>query len=183
MIKRAFDIVASATAMVVLSPAFAAVAINNAVNGQDNIYTVDRLGRGGAPFKMYKFKTMNDDCDPQTGELLPDEDRVYKGAKWIRAAGLDELPQLWNILKGDMSFVGPRPHSPEEGEHYRAHGLERVYDHRPGLTGPWQVYAIGRRTSFEEHLTKNADYTGTLREDASLLARTPAVLVKGHDIG
>jgi sugar transferase EpsL len=138
MIKRAFDIAVSASALVFLSPTILVLALLVRWRlGSPVLFVQSRPGRDGAPFRMIKFRTMTDARDPD-GVLLPDADRLVPFGLWLRRTSLDELPELWNVLRGDMSLVGPRPlltaylplYSPEQA---RRHAV------RPGLTGLAQV--------------------------------------------
>ncbi|MDR0357267.1 MAG: sugar transferase [Clostridiales Family XIII bacterium] len=133
-VKRLLDVACSAFLLVALSPVFAALALLVAVRlGRPVIFRQERPGRDGRIFEMYKFRTMTDGRAGD-GELLPDADRLTSFGEALRRASLDELPELINILKGDMSFVGPRPllvryltrYSPEQA---------RRHEVRPGLTG------------------------------------------------
>ena len=111
-VKRVLDIILSFFSLVILSPIMAVVALSvRIVMGKPVIFTQQRLGLRNKEFKIYKFRTMNDKRDDK-GELLPDEERLTKLGEILRKTSLDELPQLWNILKGDISFVGPRPMLP-----------------------------------------------------------------------
>lgn len=138
MIKRLFDIVASACGLLLLSPVIAIVAwqIRRKL-GSPVLFRQVRPGLNGKPFEMIKFRTMRDAVDAQ-GNPLPDSERMTPFGSFLRASSLDELPELWNVLKGDMSLVGPRPllmeylplYSPEQ---YRRHEV------RPGVSGWAQV--------------------------------------------
>lgn len=110
-IKRLFDICASFLALVVLSPLFLVICIVNLFTPECSVFfSHERRGRRGKPFTIYKFQTMkNNTPNCATGELENPEQYITKFGKFLRKTSLDELPQLWNILKGDMSFVGPRP--------------------------------------------------------------------------
>src|SRR5690554_6966528 len=138
MIKRLFDILASATALVLLSPVIAIVAWQiSRKMGSPVRFRQTRPGLNGRPFQMVKFRTMKDAVDAE-GNPLPDSERLTPFGQFLRSSSLDELPELWNVLKGDMSLVGPRPllmeylplYSPEQ---YRRHEV------RPGITGCAQV--------------------------------------------
>jgi len=138
MLKRLFDLAAAATALLLLSPVFALVAWKVRKNlGAPVLFRQQRPGRDGKPFEMIKFRTMRDAVDAQ-GNVLPDAQRMTPFGSFLRASSLDELPELWNVLKGEMSLVGPRPllleylplYSPEQ---YRRH------DVRPGVTGWAQI--------------------------------------------
>lgn len=139
--KRLFDIVVSFFALILLSPLFAIIcAINLCTPDCKVFFSHERRGRSGKPFKIYKFQTMkNSTPNCATNELENPEEYITKFGKILRKTSLDELPQLWNILNGDMSFVGPRPLISSE---IRAHRLRLeygVYRFRPGLTGWAQI--------------------------------------------
>lgn len=133
--KRAIDVTASGGVLLVLALPLCAVTLwlHFANKGAGAFFRQERPGKNGKIFKILKFKTMTDERDAQ-GNLLPDEDRLTKVGRFVRSTSIDELPQLWNVLKGDMSLIGPRPllieylplYSPE---HYRRHEI------RPGITG------------------------------------------------
>jgi len=136
--KRLMDIAGSATGLLVLAIPLLVVGILVALRlGRPVLFKQMRAGRNGQPFKMIKFRTMTEGRDSD-GNLLADAERLTPFGHWLRASSLDELPELWNVLKGDMSLVGPRPllldylplYSPEQG---RRHSV------RPGLTGWAQV--------------------------------------------
>lgn len=138
MIKRLFDVVAATGALLLLSPVIVLVAWKVRKNlGSPVLFRQQRPGRDGKTFEMVKFRTMRDAVDEQ-GNVLPDSERMTPFGSFLRASSLDELPELWNVLKGDMSLVGPRPllveylplYSPEQ---YRRH------DVRPGVTGWAQI--------------------------------------------
>ena len=113
-IKRAFDVVVSGLGLILLSPLFALVALQIKIGSKGPVfYTQKRIGLYGIPFRIYKFRTMIDHAENGTPQLTLDHDpRITKIGKWLRKYRLDELPQLWNILRGDMSIVGPRPERP-----------------------------------------------------------------------
>ena len=138
MLKRAFDIAASASALIVLSPVLAITAHKVKKNlGSPVLFRQVRPGLDGKPFEMIKFRTMKDAVD-KNGNLLPDNERLTKFGKKLRATSLDELPELWNVLKGDMSIVGPRPLLMEYLPLYNAEQAKR-HNVRPGITGYAQV--------------------------------------------
>lgn len=150
--KRAIDVLASGGALLVLSVPLAAVTVwlHFANKGAGAFFRQERPGKGGKIFKVVKFKTMTDERDAE-GNLLPDADRLTKVGRFIRSTSIDELPQLWNVLKGDMSLIGPRPllvkylplYSPEQA---------RRHDVRPGITGWAQCHgrnAISWTKKFE----------------------------------
>lgn len=136
--KRIFDVLASSLALLLFSPVLAAVALLIRYKlGSPVLFRQSRPGRNCQPFKMIKFRTMTDAREPD-GCLLPDADRLNDFGRFLRASSLDELPELWNVFKGDMSLVGPRPllmeylplYSPEQA---------RRHEVRPGITGWAQV--------------------------------------------
>jgi len=138
MVKRTFDLIVAALALCIFSPIILFIAWQvRRKMGSPVLFYQTRPGLNGIPFRMYKFRTMTDERDAQ-GLLLPDSERLTRFGRWLRATSLDELPELWNVLRGDMSLVGPRPllmeylprYSPEQ---YRRHEV------RPGITGWAQV--------------------------------------------
>ena len=161
--KRGFDLLLSGTGLVLSSPLWLLVAV--AIKMEDGgpvFYTQDRVGMGGRIFQVYKFRSMVPDAEKQTGPVQATENdpRVTSVGKWLRATAMDELPQLWSIFKGDMSFVGPRALRPQEIEVDPSSRHTRIeefpnYSIRvsviPGLTGLAQVYAhrdVSRRNKF-----------------------------------
>ena len=138
MLKRAFDIAASTSALVVLSPVLAITAYKVKKElGSPVLFRQTRPGLHGKPFEMIKFRTMKDVTD-KAGNALPDSERLTEFGKKLRASSLDELPELWNVLKGDMSLVGPRPLLMEYLPLYSAEQAKR-HNVRPGVTGYAQV--------------------------------------------
>ena len=138
MLKRAFDIAASTSALVVLSPVLAITAYKVKKElGSPVLFRQIRPGLHGKPFEMVKFRTMKDATDKE-GNALPDSERLTEFGKKLRASSLDELPELWNVLKGDMSLVGPRPLLMEYLPLYNAEQAKR-HNVRPGVTGYAQV--------------------------------------------
>ena len=137
-VKRLLDIVLSGTALIILSPVLLIVAILVRIKlGSPVIFHQKRPGKDGKIFTMCKFRTMTDEKDGN-GNLLPDEVRLTKFGKLLRSTSLDELPELWNIFKGDMSIVGPRPLLVQYLPLYNEEQKHR-HDVRPGLTGLAQV--------------------------------------------
>ena len=151
MLKRAFDIAASTSALVVLSPVLAITAYKVKKElGSPVLFRQTRPGLHGKPFEMVKFRTMKDATDKE-GNALPDSERLTDFGKRLRASSLDELPELWNVLKGDMSLVGPRPLLMEYLPLYNAEQAKR-HNVRPGVTGYAQVNgrnAIGWEEKFK----------------------------------
>ena len=138
MLKRAFDIAASTSALIVLSPVLAITAYKVKKElGSPVLFRQTRPGLHGRPFEMIKFRTMKDATDKE-GNALPDSERLTEFGKKLRASSLDELPELWNVLKGDMSLVGPRPLLMEYLPLYNAEQAKR-HNVRPGVTGYAQV--------------------------------------------
>lgn len=150
--KRMIDCCLAMVAIVVLSPVMAAVAVLLAVanKGAGVVFTQTRPGKNGRLFKVMKFKTMTGERD-ESGNLLPDAQRLTKTGKFIRSTSLDELPQLFNVLKGDMALIGPRPLLPQYLPLYSKEQARR-HDVRPGITGWAQVHgrnAISWKKKFE----------------------------------
>lgn len=138
MIKRLIDITASSAALVTLSPVLAVTAYKVKKNlGSPVLFKQTRPGLNGKPFEMVKFRTMLDAYDEQ-GNPLPNEQRHTKFGNFLRSTSLDELPELWNVLKGDMSLVGPRPLLTDYLPLYNEEQARR-HDVRPGITGWAQV--------------------------------------------
>ena len=136
--KRAFDLLMAGTAFLVLSPVLLIVAILVRVNlGSPVLFRQTRPGKDGTLFGMVKFRSMRDATGPD-GQPLPDSERLTPFGKFLRASSLDELPELWNIIRGDMSIVGPRPLLVEYLPLYSAEQARR-HEVRPGLTGWAQV--------------------------------------------
>lgn len=155
--KRFFDFILSLIAIIILSPVYIIVAILVRVKlGSPVIFTQERPGKDEKIFKMYKFRSMTSETDEE-GNLLPDEVRLTSFGKKLRSTSLDELPELFNILKGDMSIVGPRPLLVKYLPYYTMEERHR-HDVKPGLTGLSQV--SGRNfIKWEERFLMDCDYT------------------------
>ena len=138
MIKRILDIAIASTALILLSPVYFMVAHKVKKNlGSPVLFRQVRPGLHGKPFEMVKFRTMKDALDAQ-GNPLPDSERLTPFGKMLRATSLDEMPELWNVIKGDMSIVGPRPLLMEYLPLYNREQAKR-HNVRPGITGHAQV--------------------------------------------
>ena len=187
-IKRAFDIVASALGLVVLSPLMAIIALQVKISSKGPVvYSQERIGLYGLPFKIYKFRTMIEHAEEESlPQLTLDNDpRITGVGKWLRKYRLDELPQLWNILKGDMSIVGPRPERPyfvaqimQEAPYYCL-----LYKVRPGLTS-WGPIRVGYTDTMEKMIERlNCDVVYienmSLLLDLKILFYTVGVILKG----
>lgn len=175
--KRPLGAAIAAGSLVVLSPVIAATAIAVRLNlGSPVVFAQERPGLDAKPFKIYKFRTMTDERDSATGELLPDDVRLTKFGRLLRATSLDELPELVNILKGDMSLIGPRPLLMSYLPLYNEEQASR-HDVRPGMTGLAQIR--GRNSiSWEEKFGYDIDYVNnlTLKTDLSVFFKTFEVL-------
>lgn len=138
MLKRCFDILAAGAGLILLSPVIAVVAyLIRKRLGSPVLFRQIRPGLDGKPFEMIKFRTMRDAVDAQ-GNPLPDAQRMTPFGSFLRSSSLDELPELWNVIKGDMSLVGPRPLLMEYMPLYNAEQLRR-HEARPGVTGWAQI--------------------------------------------
>lgn len=180
--KRFFDVVLSACALIVLSPVLLVVAVLVRVKlGSPVIFCQERPGKDEKIFKMYKFRSMTDARD-ENGELLPDAERLTKFGRVLRSTSLDELPELWNILKGDMSIVGPRPLLVEYLPRYNEEQRRR-HDVRPGMTGWAQVH--GRNAlSWEERFAYDVEYVGRMSFflDVKIIFLTVAIVLRRQGI-
>ena len=192
LLKRALDIVVSSLGFVVLSPLFLAVAAAVRLSSSGPIFfRQTRVGLGGRPFKITKFRSMVHDAEALRDDLAPkslytdqrlfkvkDDPRVTQLGAFLRRTSLDELPQLWNVFRGDMSLVGPRPPLPSEVDLYEDHHYTR-FDVKPGITGPWQVSGRNSITDFEEVIRLETGYIRgwTIWKDLGILLKTVPVVL------
>ena len=180
--KRLLDVALALPLLALALPLLAgAAALAAAQNGGRMLFRQLRPGWHGRLFTLYKIQTMTDGRDA-TGQLLPDAQRLPALGRWLRATSLDELPQLWNVLRGDLSLVGPRPLLPEYLPLYSA-AQARRHDVRPGLTGWAQVN--GRNAiSWEEKFAYDVWYVDNLswRLDMNILWRTAGRVLRGSGI-
>ncbi|MDD6489411.1 MAG: sugar transferase [Clostridia bacterium] len=191
--KRLFDIIASSLAIILLSPIFVVVIIAILCDDKKGhpIFVQTRCGKDGKEFKLYKFRTMCIDAEKQLESLqnqnemdgpvfkIKDDPRITRTGKFLRATNIDELPQLVNILKGDMSFVGPRPALPNEVAQYNeVHKLRLKVI--PGLTCYWQVQKDRNSVSFEDWMALDRKYIQdrSLWLDLKLIFKTAIAVFK-----
>lgn len=182
MIKRLLDIVIASTALVLLSPLYVFVAYKVKKNlGSPVLFRQVRPGLHGKPFEMIKFRTMKDAVDAQ-GNPLPDNERLTPFGKMLRSTSLDEMPELWNVIKGDMSVVGPRPLLMEYLPLYNKEQAKR-HEVRPGMTGHAQVN--GRNAiSWEEKFKLDTWYVEnqSIWLDFKIMLKTVKKVIAKDDI-
>lgn len=180
--KRLFDFCGALVLLVVLSPLLLGLAVAVRVNlGAPVLFRQRRPGRGGRIFTVVKFRSMRDAADA-AGRPLPDAERLTPFGRRLRASSLDELPELWNVLRGEMSLVGPRPLLVEYLDRYTPEEARR-HNVRPGLTGWAQIH--GRNaTTWDERLKLDAWYADnhSLRLDLHILWRTIALVCSREGI-
>jgi exopolysaccharide biosynthesis polyprenyl glycosylphosphotransferase len=191
-LKRVVDVIGAGLALTILSPLLAVIAGLIRLDSRGSVlYSAQRAGRKGRLFHCYKFRTMVSDADVLKDRLreinqrsgpifkIAEDPRITRLGRILRRYSLDELPQLWNVLKGDMSLVGPRPHPLDDVAGYEIGHLARL-DVTPGITGLWQVTAR-RDASFERGMELDREYirTWSLRSDARILLRTVLAVVRG----
>lgn len=191
--KRALDLVLVAPALVVSLPLQAAIALAIVIDSRGAPYYAQvRVGRGGHHFTCWKFRSMVKDAHllrDQLTELneangvlfkMRDDPRRTRVGRWLRRTSLDELPQLWNIVAGDMTLVGPRPPLPEETLHYSEAHMRRLSG-TPGLTGLWQVRARARH-DFDEMVALDVEYLEhvTFLGDLKIIVSTIPTVLSGR---
>jgi lipopolysaccharide/colanic/teichoic acid biosynthesis glycosyltransferase len=202
--KRCVDLAGSAAALIVLSPLFVIIALAVKLTSRGSVWhRQTRMGERGKTFTMLKFRTMMENCDPKTHReymtrliggkdvssvrvesrpvyKLVNDPRVTPLGRLLRRSSLDEVPQLFNILKGEMSLVGPRPPLPYECEQYSSWHWRRVMEVKPGLTGLWQVRGRSQ-TSFDEMVRLDLQYIQewSLWLDLKILLQTPSAVLSG----
>lgn len=186
------DILSSIAGLIILSPLFLviAIAIKKEVENGPVFFSQIRIGKNGEKFKMYKFRSMRVDAEEKLKELLKynevegamfkmkNDPRVTKVGKFIRRTSIDELPQLWNVLKGDMSLVGPRPPLEREVEKYSTHDKQRLLI-KPGCTGIWQI--SGRNNvDFDDMVEMDIKYikNQNILNDVKIILKTVWVMIK-----
>ena len=169
--KRVQDVVLSTVGLIILFPVLVLISLVILIDspGASPIFVQNRVGLNGKKFRFYKFRTMHPNADKLLESLLAknemtgpvfkikNDPRITRVGKILRKTSLDELPQLWNVLKGDMSMVGPRPALPRETEQYDAHAWERT-SVVPGLTCYWQIQPKRNSLSFEKWLELDLKY-------------------------
>ncbi len=181
-LKRPMDIILSGLALIMLSPFLLFFIVFGAIKMKGNpFYVQERPGKNGQIFKLIKFRSMNNSKD-KDGNLLPDVQRLTKYGKFLRNSSIDELPELFNIIKGDMSVVGPRPLLVKYLPLYNEEQMRR-HDVKPGLTGYAQVY--GRNSlSWEERFKLDVFYTEniTFWGDLKIIFKTLKIVIKKEGI-
>jgi sugar transferase EpsL len=180
--KRILDIGLAGLAAVALLPLLVVIGVLVAVIlGRPVFFTQIRPGRGGTPFRLVKFRTMTDGRDA-SGALLPDAERMTPFGRWLRSTSLDELPELWNVLRGDMSLVGPRPLLIEYLDRYTPEQARR-HEVRPGITG-WAQIRGRNALSWEERFALDVWYVDhrSLALDVTILLATLGTVLRREGI-
>ena len=192
IVKRLVDLVGASVGLMLASPLMLLVTVLVKIDSKGPVlFRQNRVGRGGRLFKIFKFRTMVSNAEQRRDELLtqsiyPDrrlfkvlsDPRLTRIGGWLRKTSLDELPQLFNVFKGEMSLVGPRPPIPSEVELYEAHHYAR-FDVKPGITGPWQVNGRNKVTDFEQIVALETAYIRdwSLLSDIGIMFRTAWVVL------
>ncbi|HEV7128370.1 MAG TPA: sugar transferase [Ktedonobacterales bacterium] len=190
--KRMFDCVASVLALLVLLPVFVAIALAIFIDDRGPVlFKTPRVGRDGNLFALLKFRTMARDAEQRLAQLshlntggpymirIPNDPRVTRTGRVLRRLALDELPQLWNVLRGEMSLVGPRPQAPQEVALYTAYERQRLRS-VPGITGLWQVSAR-HENDFARWVALDLEYQRhwSFWLDLGIILRTPMAVTRG----
>lgn len=192
VVKRILDVVLASIGLVVLSPFFLLVGIMIKIDSKGPVFFAhDRIGKNGKPFKMYKFRTMHKNAQEMIKDFteeqmkewkenykLKDDPRITKVGNILRKTSLDELPQIWNIIKGDLSIIGPRPIVTDELKKY-GENKEKFLSVTPGLTGYWQ--ANGRSdTTYEERMEMELYYVDHIswKLDIKIFFKTIIAVIK-----
>ncbi len=193
LLKRALDVVGAGAALILMAPALALLAVLVRLDSPGPaLYAAPRAGRKGRKFLCYKFRTMIQDADALKEGLqernqrqgpffkITDDPRITRVGRILRRYSLDELPQLWNVLKGEMSLVGPRPHPLDDFSAYSIEHLPRL-DVIPGMTGLWQITAR-RNPSFQAGMNLDIEYIHrwSLGMDFRILLKTAVVVLRGN---
>jgi lipopolysaccharide/colanic/teichoic acid biosynthesis glycosyltransferase len=178
-LKRSFDVIAATAGLIFLAPVFALTALAiRLTDGGSILYRQVRVGLNGHRFTIIKFRTMHEEAERDLGAIwsVPHDPRCTKIGHYLRRSGIDELPQLWNILRGDMSLVGPRPERPEFTREFRKEHRDYDVRHtvRAGLTGYAQIHGWRGYTSLDERLLHDIHYVRnwSLALDARILLMT-----------
>ncbi|MEL6161317.1 MAG: sugar transferase [Cyanobacteria bacterium J06554_11] len=187
--KRLLDVVGALVGLAILSVLIVPVAIAIRLDSKGPIfYSQERFGLQGKPFRIYKFRSMVTDADALKATVKNEAEglifkntadpRITRVGQFLRKTSLDEFPQFWNVLKGDMSLVGTRPPTGDEVKHYSEHHWRRL-DVRPGMTGQWQVSGRSAIKDFEEIVNLDLDYQKlwTPLYDVKLLVQTVLTLI------
>ncbi|MEZ5776818.1 MAG: sugar transferase [Paracoccaceae bacterium] len=193
LFKRPFDLIAVFATSIIVLPLVALLALLVALDGSSPFYLNERVGRGGRTFRMLKLRTMVPNADTllenylnsnaearlewDSTQKLKSDPRITRIGRFLRKTSLDELPQLWNVLNGEMSLVGPRPMMPSQRGLYTG---TAYYALRPGLTGPWQVSdrnesTFSRRAEYDRDYDRNLSFVNDMR----LMVATVGVVLRG----
>ena len=194
--KRIFDFVLAIAILPILLPLILMLWILVRRDGGSGFYSQDRIGRNGREFRCWKLRTMILDADNvlknmcdsddeladewHNNQKLENDPRITRIGRFLRITSMDELPQIWNIICGEMSFVGPRPFMTNQASLYDLAGGKAYYAVRPGITGTWQVYGRGT-TRFTDRVTYDTNYCRnlSLKNDALLIWKTVGVVMRG----